>query len=105
MWRKIRLDAENARPVAFQRSKGHRRSGRSVGCTTIREIFSISIFGGGLWISSRFGAGRNQRSKRRAMIVSEAKGSWVSGLDSVWMRKSEKLALSVPGEGQLGLTS
>ena len=51
MWRKIRLGAENARPVAFQRSEGHRRSGTSVGCETIGQIFSNSIFGGGLWIS------------------------------------------------------
>ena len=69
----------------------------------LREIFSISIFGGGLWISGRFRVGRNQRSKRRPRIVSEAK---VPGLRprSVWMRKSEKLALSIPGEWQLSLT-
>jgi hypothetical protein len=69
MWRKVRLGAEDARPVAFPRSEGHRRSGRSVGCKSIREIFSNSIFGGGLWISSRFGAGRNSAAVESATKV------------------------------------
>ncbi len=104
MWRKFRLGAESARPVAFQRSEGHRRSGRSVGCKTIREIFSISIFGGGLWISTRFGAGRNQRSNA-ARRLSRRPRFLGFRARSVWMRKSEKLALSIPGEWQLSLTS
>jgi len=48
MWRKIRLGAENARPVAFQRSEGHRRKGRLTDFRGIPEFLSISDFGGGL---------------------------------------------------------
>ena len=72
MWRKIRLDAENARPVAFQRSEGHRRSGRQIEFKRIRGFLSNSIFGGGLWISRGWEEVVALAFDPGVMIVSEA---------------------------------
>ncbi len=44
----------------------------STGFETKREILSISIFGGGLWISSQVRSGA-PRHERGAMIASESK--------------------------------
>ncbi len=106
MWRKIRLGAENARPVAFERSEGHRRRGGRLNSRGLADFSPIRFLAVDFDLAGpkeRFIAPSSKTS--RASVESMALSLQKSlGARSNRRGKSEKLALSIPGEWQFSLT-